>query len=156
MERQLQHMVRLIDDLLDLSRISRDKIELQREVIDLGIVLQNAVETSRPLIEQSQQEFKMNLSKEPICVNADLIRLAQVFSNLLNNAAKYTAPGGHISLSVIPQTDEVAVSIKDNGIGIPAETLPHVFDMFTQAERPLEKTMGGLGVGLSIVRRLVE
>ncbi len=156
MERQLQQMVRLIDDLLDLSRISRGKIVLQREPADLGAVLQSALETSRPLIEQSGHHVDFDLPSAPIFVEADLTRLAQVFANLLNNAAKYTEKGGHIRIAVQPAGREVAVSVRDDGIGIPAAMLPRIFEMFTQVDRSLEKAHGGLGIGLSIVKRLVE
>jgi signal transduction histidine kinase len=156
-ERQVQQMVRLIDDLLDLSRISRGKIELRRERIDLAAAVQSAVETSRPLIEQSGHALTLSLPAEPVFVDADVTRLAQVFANLLNNAAKYTQRGGgDIRLSVEPLGREVAVSVRDNGVGIPAPMLPQVFEMFTQVDRSLERTQGGLGIGLSIVKRLVE
>ncbi|HEY2294650.1 MAG TPA: ATP-binding protein [Thermoanaerobaculia bacterium] len=156
MERQLQQMVRLIDDLLDLSRISRGKIDLHRERADLAAVLHSALETSRPLIEQSGHHVDLDLPPAPVFVEADLTRLAQVFANLLNNAAKYTDKGGHIRIAVRPAGREVAVSVRDNGIGIPAAMLPRIFEMFTQVDRSLEKAHGGLGIGLSIVKRLVE
>ncbi|HEY4591132.1 MAG TPA: ATP-binding protein, partial [Thermoanaerobaculia bacterium] len=156
MERQLQQMVRLIDDLLDLSRISRGKIELHRERADLAAVLHSALETSRPLIEQSGHHVDLDLPSAPVFVEADLTRLAQVFANLLNNAAKYTDKGGHIRIAVRPAGREVAVSVRDDGIGIPAAMLPRIFEMFTQVDRSLEKAHGGLGIGLSIVKRLVE
>ncbi len=156
-ERQVQQMVRLIDDLLDLSRISRGKIELRRERIDLAAAVQSAVETSRPLIEQAGHALTLSLPAEPVFVDADVTRLAQVFANLLNNAAKYTQKGGgEIRLAVEPMDQEVAVSVKDNGVGIPAPMLPQIFEMFTQVDRSLERTQGGLGIGLSIVKRLVE
>jgi len=156
-ERQVQQMVRLIDDLLDLSRISRGKIELRRERIDLAAAVQSAVETSRPLIEQAGHALTLSLPAEPVFVDADVTRLAQVFANLLNNAAKYTQKGGgDIRLAVEPLGREVAVRVSDNGVGIPAPMLPQVFEMFTQVDRSLERTQGGLGIGLSIVKRLVE
>lgn len=156
MERQVQQMVRLIDELLDLSRISRGKVELRLERVTLAAEVQSAVETSRPLIEGSGHELLVHLPSEPVFVNADTTRLAQVFSNLLNNAAKYTERGGHIRLTAEARDGEVRVSVKDDGIGIPPPMLPAVFDMFTQVDRSLEKSQGGLGIGLSIVRRLVE
>jgi len=156
MERQLQQMVRLIDDLLDLSRISRGTIDLHRERADLAAVLHSALETSRPLIEQSGHHVDLDLPSTPVFVEADLTRLAQVFANLLNNAAKYTDPGGHIRIAVRPAGGEVAVSVRDDGIGIPTAMLPRIFEMFTQVDRSLEKAHGGLGIGLSIVKRLVE
>jgi PAS domain S-box-containing protein len=156
MERQLQQMVRLIDELLDLSRISRGKIELRKERVDLAAILQSAIETSRPLIETAHHVLTVNLPSEPVFVEADLTRLAQVFANLLNNAAKYTDKGGHIQLSATRSETEVIVSIKDNGLGIPVEMLSQVFEMFTQVDRSLEKARGGLGIGLSVAKRLVE
>ena len=156
MERQVRQMVRLIDDLLDLSRISRGKVELRKERIDLAAVVRNAVETSRPLIEQAGHELTVTIPGEPIVIEADLVRLSQVFSNLLNNAAKYTDNGGRVWLNAERRDGTVVVSVRDNGVGIPAPMLPHVFEMFTQVNRSLERTRGGLGIGLSIVKRLVE
>jgi PAS domain S-box-containing protein len=156
MERQLGQMVRLIDDLLDLSRISRGKIELRKERVKLAKVVQTAVETSRPAIEAGGHALSVHLPPEPLVVDADVTRLAQVISNLLNNAAKYTERGGQIALTVTGSSSEVSVSVRDNGIGIPASMLPHVFDMFTQVDRNLERSQSGLGIGLSIVKRLVE
>ncbi len=156
MERQLQQMVRLIDELLDLSRISRGKIELRKERVDLAAILQSAIETSRPLIEAAHHQLTANLPEEPVFVEADLTRLAQVFANLLNNAAKYTDKGGQIQLHAAPSDTEVVVSIKDNGLGIPPDMLSRVFEMFTQVDRSLEKARGGLGIGLSVAKRLVE
>ena len=156
MERQVQQMVRLIDELLDLSRISRGKVELRLERVTLAAVVTTAVETSRPLIEEAGHELVVRLPSEPVFVNADTTRLAQVFSNLLNNAAKYTERGGHIRLTAEAAGGEVRVSVQDDGIGIPAPMLPAIFEMFTQVDRSLEKAQGGLGIGLSIVKRLVE
>lgn len=156
MERQLQQMVRLIDDLLDVSRISRGKIELRKERSDLATVVQNAIETSQPLIDQYGHTLTVNIPAEPIAVEADVTRLAQVFANLLNNAAKYTEQGGTIHLTVNVHEREVAVCVQDNGIGISKQMLPRVFEMFAQVDRSLEKSKGGLGIGLNITRRLVE
>ncbi len=156
MERQLGQMVHLIDDLLDLSRISRGKIELRKERIELAQAIQQAVETSRPAIEQAGHELTLELPPGPLYVDADVTRLAQVFSNLLNNAAKYTERGGRIRLTVQRQGPEAVVSVRDTGIGIPASMLARVFEMFTQVDRNLERAQGGLGIGLSIVKRLVE
>lgn len=156
MERQLSQMVHLVDDLLDLSRISRGKIDLRKERVDLGRVVQQAVETSRPQIEANSHHLTITMPPGPVYVDADVTRLAQVFSNLLNNAAKYTERGGRIELSVRRQGGEVAVSVRDNGVGIPANMLPRVFEMFTQVDRNLERSQGGLGIGLSIVKKLVE
>jgi PAS domain S-box-containing protein len=156
MERQLTQMVHLVDDLLDLSRISRGKIELRKERVELAKVVQHAVETSRPAIEQAGHELTVAMPPGPIFVDADTTRLAQVFANLLNNAAKYTERGGRVRLTVQRRGGEVVVSVKDSGIGIPAPMLSKVFEMFTQVDRNLERSQGGLGIGLSIVRRLVE
>jgi signal transduction histidine kinase/CheY-like chemotaxis protein len=156
MERQVSHMVRLIDDLMDVSRITRDKLELRKERVDLSAVIQAAVDTSRPLIEASGHSLSVTLPDRPIAVDADATRLAQVFSNLLNNAAKYTQAGGLIALIAEIQGGVVVVTVRDNGVGIPAEMLPQIFDMFTQVDRTLERSQGGLGIGLTLVRRLVE
>ena len=156
MERQLQQMVRLVDDLLDVSRVSRGKIELRREDVELATVLGNAIETCQPLMAERGHRFAARIPAEPIVVNGDVTRLAQVFWNLLNNAARYTPPGGQVELEVVPGDGSVAVAVRDNGIGIPAEMRARVFEMFTQVDRSLEKSQGGLGIGLSIARRLVE
>jgi CheY-like chemotaxis protein/nitrogen-specific signal transduction histidine kinase len=156
MERQLTHMVRLVDDLLDVSRITRNKLELRKERVALTTVIHTAVETSRPLIEQYGHTFSMTLAPTPIYVDADPVRLAQVFSNLLNNAAKYTEPGGRITLSAAPQGGEAVVRVKDNGLGIPAEAQPRIFEMFSQVEGNMARAQGGLGIGLTLVRRLTE
>lgn len=156
MERQLGQMVHLVDDLLDLSRISRGKIELRKERVELSMIVQQAIETSRPLIEANCHELTITVPPGPIYVDADVTRVAQVFSNLLNNAAKYTERGGRVQLTVQRRGGEVIVSVKDNGLGIPAHMLPSVFEMFTQVDRNLERSQGGLGIGLSIVKRLVE
>ncbi|MBY0527310.1 MAG: CHASE3 domain-containing protein [Gemmataceae bacterium] len=156
MERQLAHLVRLVDDLLDVSRITRGKIDLRRERVGLAAIIQSAVETSRPLIEASKHELTVALPPTPIYVDADVTRLAQVFSNLLNNSAKYTERGGRIWLTVERQGSDVVVSVKDTGVGIPGNMLPHVFGMFTQVDRSLERSQGGLGIGLTLVKRLVE
>ncbi len=156
MERQVAHMVRLIDDLLDVSRITRDRLELRRERVDLANVIGAAVETSRPLIEASRHRLAVALPPGPIPVDADPTRLAQVFANLLNNAAKYTEPGGQIVLEAELRGDEVIATVRDDGVGIPPELLPRVFDLFMQVDRSLERSQGGLGIGLTLVRRLVE
>lgn len=156
MERQLGQMVRLIDDLLDVSRISRNKLELRREQVDLQDVVRSAVETSRPVIEQAGHELTIDMPAGATLVHGDVTRLAQVFSNLLNNAAKYTRPSGHIALSVERLQDDVLVKITDDGVGIPRHMLEEIFEMFTQVDRSLEKSHGGLGIGLTLVKRLVE
>ena len=156
MERQLGHMVRLIDDLLDLSRISRGKIELRRQRVDLAEVVWQAVETSRPAIEEAGLELSVDLAADPVLVDADVTRMTQVFANLLNNAAKFTERGGHVWLTMERQDGQAVVSIRDDGIGIPAQQLARVFDMFTQVDQSLERSRGGLGIGLALVRGLVE
>jgi len=156
MERQVEQMTRLIDDLMDLSRISQGKIVLQKARLRLAMVVQHAVETSRPLIEQQGHELVLDVPDEPIHVDGDETRLCQVFANILNNAAKYTDRGGRIRLGVEQQGSEAVVVVEDNGVGIPAPMLPKVFEMFTQVDRSLEKSHGGLGIGLNIVERLVE
>jgi PAS domain S-box-containing protein len=156
MERQLTQLVRLVDDLMDVSRITRGKITLRKERVELAGVVQQAVETSRPVIEASGHELTIHVSPQPIFVEADVIRLAQVIANLLNNAAKYTERDGQITLVVQRQEREAVVSVRDTGVGIPAHMLPRVFDLFTQVDRSLERSQGGLGIGLTLVKRLVE
>ena len=156
MERQVNHMVRLVDDLLEVSRITRGKIELRREAVDLATIIESAVETSRPLIDRARHELSVTLPEEAIILDADAVRLAQVFANLLNNAAKYTDPGGRISLSVRREEDAAVVTIADTGIGIPAHALPGVFDMFAQVDARDSRAQSGLGIGLTLVRSLVE
>jgi PAS domain S-box-containing protein len=155
-ERQVAQMVRLVDDLLDVSRITRGKIDLRREHVDIASIVQQAVETSRPAIESSQQELKIELPSQPIYLHADPVRMAQVFSNLLNNSGKYSEPGGCISIVVERQGPAAVISVKDTGIGIPPDMLPKIFDMFTQIDRSLDRSDGGLGIGLTLVRRLVD
>jgi signal transduction histidine kinase len=155
-DRQVQHLIRLVDDLLDVSRITRGKIRLQTEPVDVAVVVARAVETSRPLIDARRHELAVNLPGEPVCVQADAIRLSQVLSNLLNNAAKFTDEGGRIGLAVAREGGEVVLRVTDSGAGIPAEMLPCVFDLFMQADRTLDRSQGGLGIGLTLVRHLVE
>jgi signal transduction histidine kinase/ActR/RegA family two-component response regulator len=156
MERQLGQMVRLIDDLLDLSRITRGRLDLRKERVELSVVVGNAVDIARPLIEASGHQFQVDLPAQPIHLDADPVRLAQVFSNLLNNAAKYTERGGRIWLTAERRGDEVRLTVRDTGVGIPADALSSIFEMFTQVDRSLEKSHGGLGIGLTLVKRLVE
>jgi PAS domain S-box-containing protein len=155
-DRQVQQMTRLIDDLLDTSRIRSGKIELQHGRIDLAEVVHGAVEASRPLIDQAGHELVVELPPAPVTLHGDLVRLSQVFCNLLNNSARYTPRGGHIVLRAVQCEGTVEVSVRDDGVGIPAEMLPRVFDMFTQVDRSLERTRGGLGLGLTLVKQLVE
>ncbi|MCC7420103.1 MAG: PAS domain S-box protein [Planctomycetaceae bacterium] len=156
MERQLEHMVRLIDDLLDVSRISRNKIELRRQRIALADALHSAIETTRPILQSAGHMLEINLPSEPILLDADMTRLAQVFGNILHNAAKYSEPGGHITVTASQAGERAVVQIRDTGIGIPAAALPTIFDMFSQVERSLERSSGGLGIGLALVKGLVE
>jgi len=156
MERQLDHMVRLVDDLMDVSRITRGKLELKREHLELADVINSAVETSRPLIEQMGHTLQVSMPAEPIIINADLTRLAQAILNLLNNAAKYSERNGQIWLTAERQANDVIISIRDTGIGLDADQLPRSFEMFSQVDNSLGKSQGGLGIGLTLVRRLVE
>jgi PAS domain S-box-containing protein len=156
MNRQLGHMVRLIDDLLDIARIGQNKIELRRARVPLASVIDSAVETARPSIEAGGHELRVSLPTAPLYLNADLTRLAQVFSNLLTNSAKYTPSGGHIWLTANRQGEDAVVAVRDDGIGIPADALPRVFDMFSQVDRSIERATGGLGIGLALVKGLVE
>ena len=156
MERQLSQMVRLVDDLLDVSRITRNNLELRKERVTLAAVVDSAAETSRPLMEQAGHAFSIKLPAAPVYLDADPTRLAQVFSNLLNNAAKYTEPGGRITLTGEPSGTDIVVEVRDNGLGIPGDALPRIFEMFSQVDRNMERAQGGLGIGLSLVRRLVE
>jgi PAS domain S-box-containing protein len=155
-ERQVAQLVHLVDDLLDVSRVSRGKLELRRRRVLLSEVLAAAVETSQPAIDAHRHRLQVNQPVDPIWLDADLTRLAQVFSNLLNNSAKYMEPGGTIAMEASADGDSVVVAVRDTGIGIAPEMLPYVFDLFVQADRTLERAHGGLGIGLTLVRRLVE
>jgi PAS domain S-box-containing protein len=156
MERQLSHLVRLVDDLLDVSRISRNKMELRRSRLLLADVVNSAIETARPLIEAAGHTLTVSLPPEPIHLEGDLTRLSQVFSNLLANSAKYTDPHGQIFLDVIRRPGQVAISVRDTGIGIAADQLDAVFGMFSQIDPRVERTRGGLGIGLALVDGLVK
>jgi CheY-like chemotaxis protein len=155
-ERQVRHLARLVDDLLDVSRISSGKIQLRTEPVDLREAVARAVEIVRPLVEARRHEMLVSLPEESTVLEADTARLEQVLSNLLNNAAKYTEPGGRIELEAVGEGPEIIVRVRDTGIGIAPELLPRVFDLFTQAERSLDRSQGGLGIGLMLARRLVE
>lgn len=155
-DRQLRQLVRMVDDLLDVSRITHGRIELRRQLIELGPLLSTAVETTLPHIESMRHDLRVDLPGGGIFVDGDPQRLTQVFGNLLNNASKYTLPGGSIALSAQPQGQEVIVRISDSGIGIPPERLDEVFDLFVQIDTSLERAQGGLGIGLTLVRRLVQ
>jgi len=148
--------VRLVDDLLDVSRITSGKVALRRAQVDLAAVVEAAVETSRPLIEACGHALTVALPPEPVYVDGDAVRLAQVVSNLLNNAAKYTPAGGHVRAAAGREGGDAVVRVADTGVGIPGEMLGKVFDLFTQVERSLDRSQGGLGVGLTLVKRLVE
>ena len=155
-DRQVTHMVRLIDDLLDISRITNGKLQLRHEPVILQQVLQSAIETSMPLITAGQHQLNIQTVKEPIPLVGDPVRLAQIFSNLLTNAAKYSEPNGAISVIVTRLDHEVCVIFRDHGIGIPPEHLPRLFEMFSQVQSAIDRSQGGLGIGLSLVRALVE
>ncbi|OGA72373.1 MAG: hypothetical protein A3G81_24585 [Betaproteobacteria bacterium RIFCSPLOWO2_12_FULL_65_14] len=155
-ERQVTHLAQLVDDLLDVSRITQGKITLKKEPVELGKVIQHSVETARTLLDSKKHNLFLNLPSTPIWVHGDFARLAQVVGNLLNNGAKYTADGGVIELSAAADRGEAVITVRDNGIGIDGTLLPHVFELFTQGERSLDRSQGGLGVGLTVVQRLVE
>ncbi len=156
-DRQLQQMVHLIDDLMDVSRISQGKVELRKQQIDVASVVQAAIETSRPLFEAGKHEINVQLPQPGLfMIDADEVRLTQIIANLLNNAAKYTPECGHIEVDVKREGNDALISVQDSGIGIPAEMLPRVFDMFAQVDRTFERAQGGLGIGLALVKRLVE
>lgn len=155
MSRQLNHLVRLVDDLMDVSRIRRNKLQLRLECVDLSSVLQSAVEICQPLIDANGLACQVTLPEEPILLRADYTRIAQVFSNLLNNAAKYTERGGRIDITATRGNEEVVVSVRDTGVGIPPAMLDRVFDLFAQVDSSLERAHGGLGIGLMLVKRLV-
>jgi signal transduction histidine kinase len=155
-DRQVDHLTRLIDDLLDISRITRNDLQLRLSTIELADVVQAAIEASRPLVEQQRHQLIVELPKEPVPLDADHIRLSQVFMNLLNNAAKYTPESGRIWLTARIEDQEVVVSVRDTGIGFSEDKLPHLFEMFFRAEDSQDRSQGGLGIGLSLVRSLVD
>ncbi|WP_169796760.1 ATP-binding protein [Chondromyces crocatus] len=154
-QRQAETIARLVEDLLDISRITRGKIELRRHPLDVASVMASAVETARPLVESRQHALTIE-APEGLQIEADWVRIEQVLTNLLNNAAKYTDPGGNIALSAARDGGNVVLSVRDTGLGIPADALPHIFEPFMQAERSLDHALGGLGIGLTLVKRLVE
>jgi CheY-like chemotaxis protein len=156
MERQMVQLVRITDDLLDVARITQNKILLQRERIDLRAVLQSAVEATRPMIDAQAHTLTVEAPERPIWVDADFTRIAQALSNLLSNAAKYTEPGGRISIAAAADNQDATVTVTDTGIGIPRPLLPRIFDMFTQLQAHRDRTYGGLGIGLTLSRRLVQ
>ena len=156
MERQLYHMVRLIDDLLDVARIRQGRLELKKSTVDLREIIESALESSKPLIESARHELSVTLPSKPVQLNGDSVRLTQVLTNLLSNAAKYTPDGGHISLTASRTNGTAEIVISDNGLGLPRHMLDAIFDMFGQVNRTLERSQGGLGIGLAIVKKIVE
>jgi PAS domain S-box-containing protein len=155
-ERQVKHLARLVDDLLDVSRINQGSIRLRKEVLDLGTIVQRAVEGTRAIIESRAHTLSVQLPAEPVRLEADPTRLEQVISNLLNNAAKYTMPGGHVWVTAGREEEEAVVRVRDTGIGVPPDVLERVFEPFVQSDGSLARSDGGLGVGLTLVRSLVE
>jgi two-component system CheB/CheR fusion protein len=155
-DRQIAHMTRIVDDLLDVSRLTSGKIFLHRSVLTVGQILEHALEASRPAIDARRHRLTIDLPPEAIYIDGDIVRLSQVISNLLNNAAKYTDEEGEITLTARDSGDEVAIAVRDTGIGIRPDVLPHVFDLFMQADQSLARSLGGLGIGLTLVRQLVE
>lgn len=155
-DRQVSHLARLVDDLLDVSRITRGKIRLQLKVCDVAGLVASAIETSRPAIEANSHNLLVLLPKAPLHIMADPARLAQVLANLLNNAAKYTPPGGHVAISAEKEGPSIVFRVKDSGSGIPSDMLVKIFDLFTQVDNSLDRSQGGLGIGLTLVKRLIE
>jgi PAS domain S-box-containing protein len=156
MERQVNYLVRLVDDLLEVSRISRGTFLLRKERVSLATVVRNAIETSAPLLQAGGHELVQQLPDEPVWLEGDPVRLAQILANLLNNAAKYTEDGGRVELHAWREGDQAVVSVRDNGVGIAPEMLPRLFDMFSRGDRDTGRSQGGLGIGLALSRRLVE
>jgi signal transduction histidine kinase/CheY-like chemotaxis protein len=155
-ERQVTHLAQLVDDLLDVSRITQGKISLKKEPVELGKVIQHSIDTARTLLDAKRHHLSVSVSGAPIWIHGDFARLSQVIGNILSNAAKYTSEGGRIELGASADRGEAVISVRDNGIGIDAALLPHVFELFTQGERSLDRSQGGLGVGLTVVERLVD
>jgi signal transduction histidine kinase len=156
LDRQVNHMIRLVDDLMEVSRITRGKVELHKERVELSVVVRNATEISKPLIEVGRHMLDVQLPAEPVLLDADPIRLVQVFANLLNNAAKYMADGGRIVITAHRDDPDVVVTVRDAGLGIAPEVLPHIFDLFTQGEYVQTRAPSGLGIGLTLVQSLVR
>jgi Histidine kinase-, DNA gyrase B-, and HSP90-like ATPase len=156
MGRQVDHLVRLVDDLLEVSRITHGRIELKKERVALAAVVGHAVDMSRDLVDANELQLRVALPGDPLLLDGDPVRLAQVFSNLLNNAAKFTDRGGRIEVTAARAGSEAIVSVTDTGAGIPKDMLPRVFDLFAQGDCTLVRTQGGLGIGLALVRGLVE
>jgi K+-sensing histidine kinase KdpD len=154
--RQVRHLARLIDDLLDVSRITRDKVELKKEPIDAASIINRAAGPARPIIEKHKHQFHIDVTNEDMPLFVDPTRVEQVIVNLLTNAAKYTPEQGQIALSAYPENEEVVIKVRDSGVGIPQEMLPRVFELFTQVNPEIDRTKGGLGIGLTVARRLTE
>ena len=155
-ERQVNHLTRLVDDLLDVSRIARGKVELRKESVEMSDVVAKAIEMASPLLEQRGHMLTVEVPRHGLQVNGDPTRLSQVVSNLLTNAAKYTPQGGHIFVDAEVEDDEIVLHVRDTGMGIPTHVLPHIFDLFVQGRQAIDRSQGGLGIGLAIVRNLVE
>jgi signal transduction histidine kinase len=155
-DRQVGQMVRLINDLLDVSRITRGKLALKVETVGLRDVIETALETSRPLLDEAKVALRQSVPDAPLYVRGDRLRLAQVFSNLLNNSAKYTEPGGTVTLTAAREDSQAVVCVRDTGVGIPPDVLPRVFELFTQVDRTLNRSQGGLGIGLALVQQIVS
>jgi CheY-like chemotaxis protein/two-component sensor histidine kinase len=155
-ERQVQHMALLLDDLLDVSRITRGKLELKRQRVQLASVVETALETARPLLDERRQRVTTDLPATPVWLDADPLRLAQILANLLTNAAKYSEPGGRVDLRASTDAGRLSISVSDTGIGIEPELLPRVFEMFSQVKSSIDRAEGGLGIGLALVKGLVE
>jgi signal transduction histidine kinase/CheY-like chemotaxis protein len=155
-DRQVGHLTRLLDDLFDVSRVTSGKVQLRKEAVNLATAVANALEASRGIIQERTHSLSVSLPDEPLFVDADPVRLEQVIINLVNNAARYTPPNGHIAVTATREAGEAVLHVRDDGIGIHASVLPHVFDLFTQGDRSLARSEGGLGIGLTIVRNLVE
>jgi signal transduction histidine kinase len=155
MDRQLNHLVRLIDDLLDVSRVSQGKIELRRQTVAAADVIRSALEASQPLIDSAGHSLELTLPEQPVWLDADPTRLAQVVGNLLNNAAKYTPHGGHIAVSLRREDDQAIIAVSDTGLGIPRDKQAEVFQLFAQVDHHLDRSRGGLGIGLALVKQLV-
>ena len=156
MHRQVRHMTRIVDDLLEVSRLTRGKLELRREVVDLASILATAMDTCRPVIEARRHQFAVSIARHPIHIHADSVRITQVVANLLNNAAKYTPEGGQLWLTARAENGQAVISVRDTGVGIEPEMLSRVFELFVQVEKSLHRSEGGLGLGLTLARRLVE
>ena len=156
MQRQVTHLTRLVDDLLDVSRITRGRIELRKEVVDLASLVRHTVHVLQPYLTDRGHQVTIDVPSAPLIVDADPVRLEQILTNLLNNAAKYTDPGGQLKISAVRDGTDVTIRVEDNGLGIAEDLLPHVFDLFTQGARSLDRSQGGLGIGLTLVKRLVE